>query len=154
MKPHKIKLNPILFFFLLFFILLVAGCDNRLLESESRKAAVSYFYGENAHDGYMLFTWEDVERETKTKQKRSSLGLNEDWIYWDEQFNVISLGDFDYYIIYSISFKNSKTDEMFIREEKYFSVDENHWEPTPLMHEYFRTDPETGKMQNIKIETF
>lgn len=140
--------------FLLLFLMVIPGCDRYELVSESRQAAVSYFYGENAHHGYMLFTWEDAEREAKTRQKRNSLGLDEDWVYWDEQINVISLGDLDYYINYSVSFKNSKTGEIFTREEKYFSVDENDWEPIPLMHEYFKTDPVSGTAENIRTETF
>lgn len=151
MKPTD-SARPV--FLLLSALLLLAGCGQLELESDGRQAAVRYFYGEKAHDGYMLFTWKDAEREAKTRQKRHTLGLDDDWEYWDEQIDVISLGDLDYFISYALTFKNRRTDQLFIREEKFFSADEKNWQPILLMQEYFRSDPHSGKIESLRVETF
>jgi hypothetical protein len=101
-------------------------------EPDTYAAAREYFYGVDGRPGHLVSTWTGTYRSERLVLARAGYGLGEEWQYLDEDLDVRDLGRHEYFFRYIIRFKSSKTNTVSIREESYYSIGDELWEPVPL----------------------
>jgi hypothetical protein len=128
-------------------LIALSGCDRQ--DAKTYSAAREYFYGAQGQPGYLVSSWK-ADRSTKLSLRRAGYGLSDEWNYLDEELNVTDLGRNEYFFRYSIYFKNLAADLTFIREESYYSIGDELWQPVPLTTRSY-TVSANGRVQGSPV---
>lgn len=129
---------------------IVAGCNT--VEDDTRRSALEYFYGVNGAHGHLISSWERGKQAEVIALRRAAYGLNDDWDQADERVELKDLGSYEYFIRYSLSFRNRKNGEFFTREETYYSIGDEYWDPVPLKSTDSTTRLDSGSHTTLRTE--
>jgi hypothetical protein len=130
--PKRCKGNrrsPVLFLVLALSTSLF-GCREQ--EPDTYAAAREYFFGVDGGPGHLVSSWTGAYRSKRLDLARAGYGLSEEWQYLNEDLEVKNLGNHEYFFRYSIIFRHPVTGAAAIREESYYSIGDELWEPVPL----------------------
>lgn len=135
---------------ILFTIVAISAACNQ--KNDTRKAALEFFMGSNNKGGYMISSWADKKKDDIIRYRRIVLGLDESWQYWSEDIDIYDLGNYEYFIRYSVIFRNDKSREIFTREESFYSIGHEYWEPVRLMSYDFNVNLDSKKLKQREIK--